>query len=216
MAEINLLNTYPKTKRNIEERAQATDEDIRLSKQFGKEYFDGTRNQGYGGYKYDGRWVAVAKRFQEHYGLTAESRVLDIGCAKGFLLHDFRQVIPGITVAGIDISQYAIDNVIEDVRPFVQVGNARSLPYPDKSFDLVIAINTIHNLKLPDVKTALREVQRVSRGNAFVVLDSYRTPEEKETFLKWVLTAETHMYTQEWQALFKEVGYTGDYYWFIA
>lgn len=215
MSEINLLDTLPKTKRDLDGRiAGVSPEDRRIAKQFGREFFDGTRNQGYGGYRYDGRWRTVAKRLQDHYGLTGESRVLDVGCAKGFLLHDLRDLIPGITVAGIDVSAYAIDHAMESVKPFLKVACAKSLPYGDKSFDLVLSINTIHNLPLEELKTALREMERVSRKGKFLVLDAYRTEVERERMLKWNLTAETHMYVAEWEKLFAEVGYTGDYYWF--
>lgn len=215
MGEINLLESLPKTKRNLVERAAlSTAEDKLLAKQFGKEFFDGNRNQGYGGYHYDGRWKSVAKRFQEYYGLQSNSRILDIGCAKGFLLHDLQEEIPGVQVAGIDISAYAIENALESVKPYVQVANAKALPFPDKSFDLVISINTIHNLAQDELKIALREMERVSCRDKFLVLDAYRTPEERDRLLQWNLTALTHHYVSDWELIFQEVGYLGDYFWF--
>ena len=120
MGEINLLDQYPRVSRNPDERAATiTEEDRRIAKQFGKEFFDGPRNRGYGGYRYDGRWVPVVGRFVKHYGLTSDSSVLDVGCAKGFMLNDFQKVVPGITVEGVDVSQYAIDNAMESVKPFL-------------------------------------------------------------------------------------------------
>ncbi len=217
MAEINLLDTYPNLNRDVEERfRQITEEHKRIAKQFGREFFDGDRLVGYGGYNYDGRWVKVAEKFKDYYGLTGESSVLDVGCAKGFLLHDLMQVIPGIKVAGVDISEYAIQNAMEEVKPYVMVANAKNLPFEDKSFDLVISITTIHNLPLNECKQALREVQRVSKGHAFIVLDSWRNEVEHRRLLMWVLTGLTLMSTDDWKRLFAEVGYTGDYYWFIA
>lgn len=213
--EINLLDTYPKARRNLDNRSQATFQDRLLAKKFGKEYFDGTRNQGYGGYIYDGRWKSVVKRFQENYHLVSGSKILDVGCAKGFMLFDFLKEIPGIEVAGIDISEYAIAHAMKEVKLHVEVGNATALPFSDKSFDLVISINTVHNLKLPDLKKALSEIERISHRHKFIVVDAYHTEEEKERLLKWNLTAETYMSTKAWIDLFKEVGYTGDYYWFI-
>ncbi len=216
MAEINLLNVYPNIDRDVEGRFKlVTEEDHRIAREFGREFFDGSRLQGYGGYVYDGRWVSVAERFRDYYGLTSESSILDVGCAKGFMLHDFMQVIPGIKVAGIDISQYAIDNAMESVKPFVMVANAKELPFPDKSFDLVISITTIHNLPLEECKQALREVQRVSRKHAFITLDSWRNESDRDRMQKWNLTALTYMSVDDWKQLFAEVGYTGDYYWFI-
>ena len=216
MGEINLLDRYPRASRNPDERASTiTEEDRRIAKQFGNEYFDGPRNRGYGGYRYDGRWVPVVERFVQHYGLTADSSVLDVGCAKGFMLHDFQKVVPGITVEGIDISKYAIDNAMEGVKPFLHFGNAKDLSsYGDKSFTLVVSITTIHNLKLADCKRALREIQRVGK-HAFVTVDAWRNPEEEARMKKWNITAETFMHAEDWKRLFDEVGYTGDYYWFI-
>ena len=94
-------------------------------------------------------------------------------------------------------------------------GSADHLPFPDGSFAAVLAINTIHNLPRDRCKVALQELQRLSGGKAFVQVDSYRTPEQKEIFESWVLTAEFHDYPDGWIALFEEAGYTGDYYWTI-
>lgn len=216
MSEINFLDTCPNPDRDVDGRFKLiTAEHKRIARQYGREFFDGDRLAGYGGYRYDGRWVKVAERFRDHYGLTSESRVLDVGCAKGFLLHDLKQVIPGIKVVGIDISEYAIKNALEDVKPFIVMGNAKELPFPDRSFDLVISLTTLHNLPLEECKQALREVQRVSRGNAFITLDSWRNEYEHQRLLKWVLTGYVFKSTDEWKQLFEEVGYTGDYYWFI-
>lgn len=218
MREVNLLDSYPTSKRPIEERARAkADGKVReIAKQFGKEYFDGDRLYGYGGYRYDGRWKAVAKRMIEFYGLTDKDSILDIGCGKGFLLHDFREALPGARVAGIDISSYALEHTMEDIKPFVQVGNAVKLPFPDKSFDLVISINVVHNLKDDECRRAIREMERVSRRYKYLQVDSYRNPEEKEKLEMWQLTAELIYDTEEWKKLFREVGYTGDFYWTIT
>lgn len=217
MAEIDLLRNYPKTKRNLDERAAGkTEEDRAIGRKFGQEYFDGDRKYGYGGFTYQPRWwQPVIPDFQKQYGLTKDSKVLDVGCGKGFMLHDFRELIPGITVAGLDISEYAVENSMEDVKPFLQVGNAKELPYEDHSFDLVISINTVHNLALEECKQALREIMRVTKKHAFVTMDAYHNEDEKKRMDKWNLTALTYMSVPEWEKLFEEVGYTGDYYWFI-
>ena len=218
MAEINLLDLYPRAKRPIEERGKlVTEEHRKVARQFGKEYFDGDRLYGYGGYSYHPRfWKATVKRFRDYYRLAEDSSVLDVGCAKGFMLHDFKELMPKLTIAGIDISEYAIEHAIETVKPFLRVGNAKELPYPDNSFDLVISINTVHNLALEECKQALREIQRVSRAHAFITVDAWRTDDERERMMKWNLTALTYMHVDEWKKLFAEIGYTGDYYWFIA
>ena len=218
MSEINLMDLYPLSKRPVNERGSlVTDEDRDIAKQFSKEYFDGNRLQGYGGYSYHPRfWQDTVKRFRDHYGLEEKASVLDVGCAKGFMLHDFKQLMPELTVAGIDISDYAISNAIETVKSFLKVGNAKELPFEDETFDLVISINTIHNLTKEACKQALREIQRVSRKHAFITVDAWRNEHEREQMLKWNLTALTYMHIDDWKKLFAEAGYTGDYYWFIA
>lgn len=217
MAEINLLDTHPRTVRDYDKRArEKTPEVITIAKQFGREFFDGDRKYGYGGYKYDGRWKAVVKRMRDYYKLSDTAVILDIGCAKGFLLHDFKELMPNCTVGGIDVSAYAIENAMPSVKPFLNVGSADKLPYPDKSFDLVISINSIHNLPIGRLKTALREIQRVCRGNSYITVDAWRNEQERENLFKWVLTAETMMHMDDWKKLFDEVKYVGDYWWFIA
>lgn len=218
MAEINLLDLYPRSKRPIEERSKlVTEYHRKTARKFGQEYFDGERLFGYGGYNYHPRfWQATVKRFCDYYQLAEDSCVLDVGCGKGFMLHDFKELMPKLTVAGIDISEYAIKHAIENVKFFLRVGNAKELPYEDNSFDLVISINTIHNLPLEECKQALREIQRVTRKHAFVTMDAWRTEEERKRLMKWNLTALTYMHVDDWKKLFAEVGYTGDYYWFIA
>jgi ubiquinone/menaquinone biosynthesis C-methylase UbiE len=218
MAEINLLDRYPRSSRPIDERGKLiTEEHREIARQFGQEYFDGDRLYGYGGYNYHPRfWQETVKRFRDHYKLADDAGVLDVGCAKGFMLHDFKQLIPGLNIAGIDISQYGIDHAIETVKPYLRVGNAKELPYEDNSFDLVICINTVHNLPLEECKQALREIQRVTRKDAFVTMDAWHNEAERERMMKWNLTALTYMHVNDWVKLFDEVGYKGDYYWFIA
>ena len=215
--EINLLANYPKTKRDAKQRgATKTYEDRAIARKFGKEFFDGNRKNGYGGYYYNPRfWQPVIPTFQEYFGLTSKSSVLDVGCGKGFMLFDMAELIPGITVKGIDISEYAIENAIKDMQPHVKVANAIELPFEDNSFDVVISITTVHNLEREECAKALQEIERVSRGKSFITVDAYRNDEEKEMMYAWNLTARTVMHVDEWKRFFDEVGYTGDYYWFI-
>lgn len=216
-AEIDLLTNYPKSKRNVDDRGQnKTEEDRAVARRFGVEFFDGDRRHGYGGFNYMPRfWQPVIPTLRQHFGLSASSSVLDVGCAKGFMMHDLAELIPGITVKGVDVSDYAIANTIEDMRAHVQVADARSLPFADKSFDVVISINTIHNLPRDECAQALREIERVSRVGSYITVDAYRTEEEKDRMYAWNLTAQTIMHVDEWKAFFVEVGYTGDYFWFI-
>jgi ubiquinone/menaquinone biosynthesis C-methylase UbiE len=182
-----------------------------IARRFDEAYFDGDRTTGYGGYRYDGRWRALAASLRERYGLSAGSRVLDIGCAKGFLVHDLALEVPGIEVQGVDVSRYAVENALEDVRDRIQVADAVALPFDDASFDLVVSINTLHNLRLPQLEQALREVERVSPGAGYLVVDSYRTEREKMNLLYWQLTCECFFTPEEWQWIFDRVGYRGDF-----
>lgn len=212
MAEVNLLSSLPTPKRSVSARASAkTDEHIRISRQYGHEYFDGPRECGYGGYFYDGRWVSVAADIVEHFGLTQGARVLDVGCAKGFLVKDL--VDQGIDAFGVDVSEYALLNCMPNIVGRLHLGNAASLMFPDRSFGAVLAINSIHNLPREGCVSALKEIERLAPGRGFVQVDSYRTIQEKRVFEDWVLTAMFHGFPEEWLELFDEAGYTGDWNW---
>jgi ubiquinone/menaquinone biosynthesis C-methylase UbiE len=216
MAEVDLLRALPHTKRNIQRRKEAKDPAVvAISKQYGEMYFDGPREYGYGGYRYDGRWIPVAQDFVNHFGLKPGDRVLDIGCAKGFLVKDLLSVCPGLEAFGLDISEYALMKCEPEVVGRLHLGDATKLPFPDNSFAAVISLNTVHNLERGELITALKEIERVAPGRGFVQVDSYRTPEQKAIFEEWVLTAKFHDYPEGWIKLFKEAGYTGDYYWTI-
>lgn len=215
MPELDLLRSLPRGKRNIQARATAkTPELIALSREYGRDYFDGVRDVGYGGYRYDGRWQPVARDIVAHYGLKPGARVLDVGCAKGFLVKDLLAL--GIDAYGLDISRYALMHAEPETVGRLHLGSADDLPFPDQSFDVVLAINTLHNLERPRLITALREMERLARVGKFLQVDSFRTPEEKAIFESWVLTAHTYGYPHEWEALFAEAGYRGDYYWTLV
>ena len=212
--EVNLMINYPRSNQNLEEKLiLKTDEDREVARKFEKEFFDGDRKTGYGGFSYHSRfWQPVVPTFKQFYGLTAKDSILDIGCAKGFMLYDFQNIIPGIKVRGIDISNYAIENAIEPVKEFVSVGDARKLEFEDNSFDLVISITTLHNFEKEECAIALQEIERVSKGKSFITVDAYRNDQEKALMHAWNLTAKTVMHVDEWKAFFKKVGYTGDYH----
>jgi len=239
MRELNLLESFPKSEKKVE-KGWRTEENKKLAKLYGKDFFDGERVNGYGGYYYDGRWKGVVKKLQEVYGINSKSAVLDVGCAKGFLLYDLQEMIPGIQVAGLDISSYAINHAIdgygkylikngelptiakelenearEKILPNLIIGSADNLPWADKSFDIVLSIDTIHNLPRERCKKSIEEMMRVCRNKnkLFVKVDCYRNEEERERMKNWVLTAETAMNDREWLTFFKEAGYDGDYYW---
>ena len=186
-------------------------EAARIAREFGKDYWDGDRKVGYGGMRYDGRWRKVADAMVRHYGLRPGARILDVGCGKGFLLYDFTQALPGVEVRGLDISKYAIENAKEEVRPFLSEGHANHLPFPDRSFDLVVSINTLHNLQCFDLDRALREIERVGKAHKYIVVESYRSEEEKANLLYWQLTCESFYRPEAWDWWFRATGYSGDH-----
>ena len=215
--EVDLLENYPKPKRNTSKRASEKNEEIRkIARKFDFEFFDSERKYGYGGFSYNEKfWGPVIPTFKNYWNLNSLSSILDVGCAKGFMIYDFIKQIPGIDIKGIDISEYAIKNCKNEVKNNVSVGNAKSLAFKDNSFDYAISINTIHNLDLNECKQALREIQRVSKISSFITVDAFNTKEEEKRMYEWNLTAKTIMSVRDWKKIFEEVGYTGDYYWFI-
>jgi protein-L-isoaspartate(D-aspartate) O-methyltransferase len=213
MAYIDFIGKlHTSTKRNYVQRVVDHDkaECAEVAIQYGKEYWDGDRRYGYGGMRYDGRWRPVAEEIAKHYGLKAGDRILDVGCGKGYLLYEFTQAVPGVTVAGLDISAYGIEDAKDEVRPFLRVGNAVELPWPDETFDFVISITTLHNLYNYDLRRALKEIQRVGKDKKYVVVESYRNEREKANLLYWQLTCRSFYTPQEWQWFMDESGYTGD------
>lgn len=214
MAYIDFLSPLHKaTKRDylgrVNEFPKA--EAIRRAKKYDVDYWDGDRKFGYGGYRYDGRWQTVAAAMVRHYGIRPGDRILDVGCGKGFLLYELAREVPGVEVRGIDVSAYAIAHAKEEVQPFLQVADARSLPFGDRSFDLVLSINTIHNLPCYDMVAALKEIERVGRRDKYLVVESYRSEEEKVNLMYWVLTGECFFSVQEWEWFFSLAGYRGDH-----
>ncbi len=204
---------HKSTKRDYLARVTERDkaEVAELALKWDYDYWDGSRQTGYGGYRYDGRWRKVADAMVAAYGLKAGMRVLDVGCGKGFLLHDLTEACPGIEVAGIDISSYAIEHAMARVKPFLQTGTAAKLPYPDRSFDLIISITTLHNLFIYDLWSALQEIERVGRGAKYICVEAYRNEREKVNLMYWQLTCRAFHMPAEWEWLFEKAGYRGDY-----
>lgn len=184
--------------------------------ELGKDLYDGARETGYGGFRYDGRWQTLIPKLAARYGISAASAVLDVGCKKGFFLHDLKQIFPGIKVRGIENHAYPVENGMPDVRDEMTVGGFTALPYADGEFDFVMAFSSIYMQSLGDVVKSLREIQRVGKGKSYVTCGAYRTPEERELFARWTLVGTTMLHVDEWREVFAYAGYTGDYYFTTA
>lgn len=181
------------------------------AKEYEYDYWDGDRRYGYGGYKYDGRWKPVAQNFIDTYRLTTNSKILDVGCGKAYLLHEIAQLLPGAEVHGFDISRHGLADAPEAIRPRLFRYRAQdAFPFGDKYFDLVLSLGCLHNLRLFELQTSLGEIQRTGK-QGYVMLESYRSELEQFNLQCWALTCESFFDTAEWIWLYQHFGYTGDY-----
>lgn len=183
----------------------------KIAKEYGFEYWDGNRKYGYGGYKYDGRWEVVAKKLIKKYKLTNKSKVLDVGCGKGYLLFEIKKLLPGCKVVGFDISRYGLKNAKEEVKKYLYYGKAQDkYSYGNRQFNLVISINSLHNLGISELSRALTEIERVGKKK-YITVESYRNVQELFNLECWALTCEAFFAKKEWIWLFDHFGYKGDF-----
>ncbi|MDC3169369.1 class I SAM-dependent methyltransferase, partial [Prochlorococcus sp. AH-716-E17] len=183
-----------------------------LAKKYDFDYWDGDRRINYGGYKYiPGRWEGVAKDIIDFYKINSDSKILDIGCGKGFLLYEFKKLLPKSQVFGIDISKYAIDNAKQEIKDNLILGSSKKLPWENNYFDLVISINTFHNLYCYELEQSLLEMERVGKKNKYICVESYRNEIEKTNLLYWQVTCEAFNTPEEWKWWFNQTKYTGHY-----
>lgn len=210
MRHLDLMHKYPRRTNRLSERKNPSESDKEVARLFGHEYFDGDRSHGYGGYFYDPKfWAETVRVFADFFGLTNGSSILDIGCAKGFMLTEFKKLLPNLVVCGVDISDYAIEHSHPLVKSNLLRADCRELPFKDKSFDFVFSINTIHNVDKDECILSIKEIERVKKFDSYVVVDGWQTTQEKRDLDSWVLTAKTVLSDSEWEELFATAGYTG-------
>ncbi|MDD2365637.1 MAG: class I SAM-dependent methyltransferase [Desulfuromonadaceae bacterium] len=184
---------------------------MQIARRFDLDFWDGNRRYGYGGFKYDGRWKEVAEKLVKNYNLPPDASILDVGCGKGFLLYELKQLLPESRVCGLDISDYAISDAKTEIRESLILHRAQDeYPFAENEFDLVISLTTLHNLQLPELKSALQEIERVGRSK-YLVVEGYRNEAELFNLQCWALTCESFFRPEEWVWLFAEFGYSGDY-----
>jgi len=212
--ELNIITSlHTKTKRDYVERMiNKKVECMIVAKEYGYDYWDGKRKYGYGGYKYiPGRWEQVAKKFIQRYKLQNKSKILDLGCGKGFLLYEIKKILPEINIKGIDISNYGLKNSKKEIRKFLFKGDLKKkLKFKSKEFDFVFSINTLHNLEINYLTQAIKEIRRVGKKH-FICSESYRNERELFNLQCWALTCESFLSKKEWIWLLQKSGYTGDY-----
>lgn len=215
--EIDLLGTYSLKKKPMKTRLKASQTDRIETWKIDKEFWDGKREQGYGGYKYDGRWKPIAKNFINHYKLNKKSKILEIGCAKGFFLKEFADLLKNKENIGLDISSYAIANGHKKVRDNLIIGNMKELPFEKNYFDLVVCVHSLHSiLDVIEVKQALKEMNRVAKikKNIFIMVGAFSNTKERKNLDNWGVLTGTYLHTNDWLKLFSKTRYQGDYSWY--
>ena len=184
-----------------------------LAKKFDFDYWDGDRRVNYGGYVFKtGYWTPVAKKMIQKYSLNSSSKILDIGCGKGFLMYELKKILNSKNIYGLDISSYAKNNAHPEIKENITIGSANRLPFSDKYFDFVFSINTLHNLYIFDLEKSIDEINRVSKSyNQYICVESYRNEIEKANLLYWQVTCEIFFTPDEWIWMFEKKNYKGNF-----
>ena len=185
---------------------------MKKAKGYEFDYWDGNRRYGYGGYKYiPGRWKPVAELLIKNYNLTNNSKVLDVGCGKAFLLYEMKLLLPDLKISGFDISKHGLNSAKEEIKENLFVHKAQdAYPFKNKQFDLVISLGCLHNLKIFELKVALNEIERVGK-QGYIMLESYRNEKELFNLECWALTCESFFNKDEWIWIYNHFGFKGDY-----
>ena len=214
MREFNLLEAYPSsgTPRYVGDNIRTIEHRIVASYRE-KIFFDGDRNFGYGGFKYDGRWKIIAKKICSEYKLNENSKFLQIGCEKGFLLHDIKELYPKMKLYGLETSSYAVNHSMKSINKSVKkCDNYIKLEFSDNFFDFVLALGVVYTHNLTDAMQCIKEIQRVGKNNSFMTLASYKEKDDYWLFKQWTVLGTTILKEDEWKKVLKHLNYNGDYY----
>ena len=210
----NLLDDLPKSRRKLDIRVDVSSKDIEYARIYGRHYYDGTREQGYGGYKYDGRWAPVSKKIIRDLDIKGNNIVCEIGCAKGFLLYELTKHFSNLKCIGLDVSLYALREGIKNDQILYVNANATSLPFADNSINNILCINSLHNfLTKEETLKAVSEIERVSKNNSYIRVAAYKNLEQKKIIDRWATGGRCYLHVDQWLDLFSKAGYTGFYDW---
>lgn len=211
--EIDFFSSSPKRSANkkknlLKRKKQITAEYLK----YGKDYFDNPNlGIGYGSYKYDGRYANVVKNLIEYYHLKPGMRVLEIGCAKGYILIEFHKL--GISVVGCDISKYALQNSHPNISKNLILHDLRTnLPFADNIFDLVFGKEVLLHVKEEFLPNVIKECMRVSKTNVFFEIQVARNAKEINYMEQWDPTYNNPKKPDWWLNLFKKLNYNGDWH----
>lgn len=207
-----VTNLHVRTKRNYLKRM--TDNKVhcmKVAKKYEKDYWDGDRRFGYGGYKYiENYWKKTAINIIKTYKLNQNSKVLDIGCGKGYLLYELKKIIPSIKIKGLDISNYAIQNSKPEIKKFTKKLDAtKKLPFKKNYFDLVISLGTLHNFSLEELSKCIKEINRICK-KSYIMVESFRNNKELFNLQCWALTCKTFLGVSDWIWFLKKNNFKGD------
>ncbi len=208
-----LQKNHKNTKRNYLQRMQ--DNKIfcmGVAKKYENQYWDGNRKFGYGGYRYiPGRLTEITKLLIARFKLTNKSKILDVGCGKGFLLYEIKKFLPGATVVGLDISKHGIRNCHPSLKNNVKIFDVKKkLPFKDGQFDLALSFGLYHNFSIFELEKSIKEFSRVSKKN-YLMVESYKNDKQLFNLQCWALTCESFFSPKEWEWIFKKFKYKGDY-----
>lgn len=119
----------------------------------------------------DYRWlphltIPMCQTITEHCGIDKGSRVLDFGCARGYLVKALRGL--GYDAFGYDISKWALDNCDPEVRPFVNWEVGGQPYYKHHVFDWIIAKDVLEHVEF--VERTINDLMEVATKGLFVVV----------------------------------------------
>ena len=218
MKKISLFENYSK---NINQRLLYRNARELISNKYiaslkGKDFYDGHRDQGMGGYKYDKRWSNVAFKLVEFFKLDNNSKILLVNAAKGYLLYELKKILPKAEIYGLEESKYAISKSKKEIKKYMMFHEGYKISFKNNYFDFIFAPGYIYEFSLKDIIKSLQELKRVSlnKKNIYITLGSYFNMSSFNKMKHWSLLGTTILKENEWEYILKKLNYKG-YYEFV-